>query len=137
MGTRATRAKGANGATGKKNLVPPAGAAAGTAPGQPAPAAWDADDRDQQLAQVARALAHPVRIRILRRLGREGSYCGDLVELLGLAQSTVSHHLRILREAGLIEGEERGPATCYRVNRERCIAACELVREMVGGPVGL
>ncbi len=95
-----------------------------------APAATDAD-----LAAAARALAHPVRIRILRRLGREGSYCGDLVELLGLAQSTVSHHLRILREAGLIVGEEQGPATCYRVNRERCAAVCQLVRDILGEPI--
>ncbi|HEY8418083.1 MAG TPA: metalloregulator ArsR/SmtB family transcription factor [Limnochordales bacterium] len=120
-------------AKGDKIEAPAAGAAAG----EPAAAAWAADERDEELALVARALAHPVRIRILRRLGREGSYCGDLVELLGLAQSTVSHHLRILREAGLIEGEERGPATCYRVNRERCAAVCELVREMVGRPLGL
>ncbi|MFS8543823.1 MAG: metalloregulator ArsR/SmtB family transcription factor [Limnochordales bacterium] len=96
-----------------------------------------ADARDEELAVAARALAHPVRIRILRRLGLEGSYCGDLVELLGLAQSTVSHHLRILREAGLIEGEEQGPATCYRVHRERCAAVCNLVREILGEPIGL
>lgn len=93
--------------------------------------------RDEDLAMAARALAHPVRIRILRRLGREGSYCGDLVELLGLAQSTVSHHLRILREAGLIEGEEQGPATCYRVSRDRCAAVCDLVREILGESAGM
>lgn len=102
----------------------------GTAQSVVEPAAARAADAD--LAAAARALAHPVRIRILRRLGREGSYCGDLVELLGLAQSTVSHHLRILREAGLIVGEEQGPATCYRVNRERCAAVCQLVRDILG-----
>lgn len=103
---------------------------AGTAQPVAEPEATHATDAD--LAAAARALAHPVRIRILRRLGREGSYCGDLVELLGLAQSTVSHHLRILREAGLIVGEEQGPATCYRVNRERCAAVCQLVRDILG-----
>jgi len=65
-------------------------------------------------AGLAKALAHPVRIRILEILaGNRGCVCGGLVGLLPLAQSTVSQHLKELREAGLIKGEIDGPRTCY------------------------
>jgi ArsR family transcriptional regulator len=65
-------------------------------------------------AGLAKALSHPVRIRILEILGaRQGCICGGLVELLPLAQSTVSQHLRELRDAGLIHGDVDGPRTCY------------------------
>lgn len=65
-------------------------------------------------AGLAKALAHPVRIRILEILAsRRTCLCGCLVELLPLAQSTVSQHLRELRDAGLIRGEVDGPRTCY------------------------
>lgn len=48
---------------------------------------------------------------------RQGCYCGDLAAKFGLAQSTMSHHLKALREAGWIVGEEEGPATCYCANQ--------------------
>jgi ArsR family transcriptional regulator len=65
-------------------------------------------------AGLAKAMAHPVRIRILEILaGDRGCVCGGLVGLLPLAQSTVSQHLKELREAGLIKGEIDGPRTCY------------------------
>jgi ArsR family transcriptional regulator len=65
-------------------------------------------------ARWAKALAHPVRIRILEILaGRGTCVCGCLVDLLPLAQSTVSQHLGELRDAGLIRGEIDGPRTCY------------------------
>jgi ArsR family transcriptional regulator, arsenate/arsenite/antimonite-responsive transcriptional repressor len=65
-------------------------------------------------AGLAKALAHPVRIRILEILAaRRGCVCGGLVDLLPLAQSTVSQHLKELRDAGLIRGEIDGPRTCY------------------------
>jgi ArsR family transcriptional regulator, arsenate/arsenite/antimonite-responsive transcriptional repressor len=65
-------------------------------------------------AGLAKALSHPVRIRILEILAaRRGCICGGLVELLPLAQSTVSQHLRELRDAGLIRGEIDGPRICY------------------------
>ena len=65
-------------------------------------------------AGLAKALSHPVRIRILEILGaRRGCICGGLVELLPLAQSTISQHLRELRDAGLIQGDVDGPRTCY------------------------
>ena len=72
---------------------------------------------DEALAVLAKAIAHPARIAILRLLAhRETCLTGDVVAELPLAQSTVSEHLRILREAGLIQGEIEGPRTRYCVN---------------------
>ena len=74
-------------------------------------------DSDQTLADLARALAHPARIRILRLLlATPGCIGGDIVGAIGLAQSTVSEHLRILRSAGVITGEISGPRICYALN---------------------
>jgi ArsR family transcriptional regulator len=79
----------------------------------------DAPPDDDTLAAMAKAIAHPVRIAILRLLDhRETCMTGDVVAELPLAQSTVSEHLRILREAGLIQGEIEGPRTRYCVNPE-------------------
>jgi ArsR family transcriptional regulator len=75
--------------------------------------------RQERLAQLCKALAHPVRIQILQYLGSvEACVCGDIVNLLPLAQSTVSQHLKVLKEADLVEGEIDGPRTCYCVNRQ-------------------
>ena len=69
---------------------------------------------DEQLAAMAKAMGHPVRVRILRLLAeRRTCVTGDLVAELPLAQSTVSEHLRVLRDAGLIQGEIEGPRTSY------------------------
>lgn len=78
--------------------------------------------RADAMAPVLQALADPVRLRIVSMLlaAPEGSSCGcDLEEPLGLSQPTVSHHLKILREAGLIEGERRGRWVHYRVVSDR------------------
>ncbi len=65
-------------------------------------------------ARIAKALAHPVRIRILQILAeRDACMCCEIVDRLPLAQSTVSQHLKELKEAGLIQGEIEGPKTCY------------------------
>lgn len=69
---------------------------------------------DEELATLAKALGHPARVQILRILERRTScVCGDIVEELPLAQSTVSQHLKVLKEAGLIRGEVDGPRVCY------------------------
>lgn len=71
-------------------------------------------ESDEELAMLAKALAHPARVQILRILAmRPGCVCGDIVSQLPLAQSTVSEHLRILKAAGLIDGEVDGPRVCY------------------------
>jgi ArsR family transcriptional regulator len=69
------------------------------------------------VAELAWAVAHPARVRLLRLLiARASCVCGELVEQMDLAQSTVSQHLKILKEAGLVQGEVDGPKVCYCVN---------------------
>ena len=70
-----------------------------------------------RLAAMLKALGNPVRFRIMQYLA-EHQMCitGDIVEFTTLAQSTVSQHLKVLRDAGLIEGEIEGPATCYCIS---------------------
>ncbi|KIN63909.1 ArsR family transcriptional regulator [Sulfitobacter noctilucicola] len=75
------------------------------------------DGTDINLADLAKALAHPARLQILQLLrDTPGCIGGDIVEAIGLAQSTVSEHLRILKKAGIIKGEISGPRTCYALN---------------------
>ena len=74
-------------------------------------------DSDVHIADLAKALAHPARLRILRLLqATPGCIGGDIVDSVGLAQSTVSEHLRILKRAGVITGEISGPRVCYALN---------------------
>jgi len=74
-------------------------------------------ERDEQLARLARALSHPARVAIVRHLATRGTcVCGEIVKILPLAQATVSQHLKVLKEAGLVQGEVDGPRTCYCVN---------------------
>jgi ArsR family transcriptional regulator len=69
---------------------------------------------DDELASLAKAVGHPARVQILRLLARrETCICGDIVDELPLAQSTVSQHLKVLKQAGLIRGEIDGPRVCY------------------------
>ena len=69
---------------------------------------------DAELAALAKAIAHPTRLHIIRILSqRTTCVCREIVEELPLAQSTVSEHLRILKEAGLIRGEIAGLRACY------------------------
>lgn len=71
-------------------------------------------EADEELATMAKAVGHPARIQILRLLAlRSSCVCGDIVEELPLAQSTVSQHLKVLKEAGLIHGDVDGPRVCY------------------------
>jgi len=69
---------------------------------------------DVELARLAKALGHPARVAILRLLARRGEcVCGSIVDQLPLAQATVSQHLAVLKDAGLIQGEIEGPRVCY------------------------
>lgn len=73
--------------------------------------------KEQDLAAFAKALAHPARIAILKVLAqRNECICGEIVEILPLAQSTVSQHLKELKTAGLINGTVDGPRSCYCIN---------------------
>jgi ArsR family transcriptional regulator, arsenate/arsenite/antimonite-responsive transcriptional repressor len=74
-------------------------------------------EADDELALLAKALGHPARVQIMRLLvRREACVCGDIVDELPLAQSTVSQHLKVLKEAKLIRGEIDGPRVCYCVD---------------------
>lgn len=71
-----------------------------------------------ELAAVLKALAHPARLRILELLAERGScVCGAIVEVMPLAQATVSQHLKVLKEAGLVRGTIDGPRSCYCLDR--------------------
>jgi ArsR family transcriptional regulator len=73
----------------------------------------------EDMAKLAWALAHPARVRIVRLLlSRTSCMCGEIVEEMPLAQSTVSQHLKILKETGLVQGEIDGPRVCYCINKE-------------------
>lgn len=72
-----------------------------------------------KLSGYCKALAHPARVQIVRQLAQAGAcQTGSLVDRLPLAQSTISEHLRILREAGLVTGEIDGPRRCYCIDRD-------------------
>jgi len=76
----------------------------------------EGEEADEELARLAKALGHPARVQIMRLLvRREACICGDIVDELPLAQSTVSQHLKVLKDAGLIKGEIDGPRVCYCV----------------------
>lgn len=90
----------------------------------------EGDAADEELAAFAKALGHPARVKILRILvAREACVCGDLVDELPLAQSTVSQHLKVLKEVGLIRGEVDGPRVCYCVEPR----ALRRLKALVGG----
>ena len=89
-----------------------------------------ADPTADEIAKLAWAIAHPARVQIVRLLiGREACVCGEIVDCLPLAQSTVSQHLKILKESGLIQGEVDGPNVCYCINQEQL----RRLKALVGG----
>jgi len=74
-------------------------------------------DEQNQLAQLLKAMAHPARIAILQRILKSNTcICGDLVDELGLAQATISQHLKELKNAGIIQGTIEGVSVCYCIN---------------------
>ncbi len=79
----------------------------------------DDPDSTEAIAAIAKALGHPVRIQIIRLLLEKQSCIGcDFVDDVGLAQSTVSEHLRILKSAGIVSGEIERPRICYSLNSD-------------------
>lgn len=77
-------------------------------------------EEDQEISLISKALSHPARVTILKYLAKQNScVCGDIVDELPLAQSTVSQHLKELKNAGLIQGTIEGPKTCYCINTEK------------------
>jgi ArsR family transcriptional regulator len=90
--------------------------------------------RPLELARLAKALGHPARVRILQLLlSRDACYCGQIVDELPLAQATVSQHLKVLKEAGLIVGEIEGLRTGYCASRSQLAELQELVGALLAG----
>ena len=84
-----------------------------------------------ELAKLCWALAHPARVRIVRLLlSRTSCICGEIVEEMTLAQSTVSQHLKILKEAGLVQGEIDGPRVCYCINETAMAKLKKLIADL-------
>jgi len=92
----------------------------------------DYDEDLIELAKFAKALGHPIRLLILQCLNNQ-SFCftGDLVKLLPIAQSTVSQHLKELKEAGLIQGEINLPKIKYCINQKNWEIARELFNDFL------
>ena len=87
-------------------------------------------EADEELAGLAKALGHPARVQIMRLLVRRNAcICGDIVDELPLAQSTVSQHLKVLKESGLVRGDIDGPRVCYCVEPR----ALRRLKALVGG----
>ena len=83
------------------------------------------------LAKFSWALAHPARVRIVRLLLRRSScVCGEIVDEMSLAKSTVSQHLKILKEAGLVHGEIDGPRVCYCIDQRALAKLKRLVANL-------
>jgi DNA-binding transcriptional ArsR family regulator len=75
------------------------------------------NDKQNKLASMMKALGHPARIAIIQQLVKaQACVCGDLVEELGLAQATISQHLKELKNAGLIKGTIEGTSVCYCID---------------------
>jgi len=84
---------------------------------------------EEDLGALCKALGHPARVKIIRILSEKGTcISGDLAEAIDLAPSTASEHLRILKEAGLVQGTIEGPRRCYCVNAD----AMGYVRKLLG-----
>tara|TARA_R110002126_G_scaffold9759_7_gene43532 strand:+ start:2135 stop:2470 length:336 start_codon:yes stop_codon:yes gene_type:complete len=85
----------------------------------------------EDLAKLSWALAHPARVRIVRLLlNRTACMCGEIVEEMPLAQSTVSQHLKILKETGLVQGEIDGPRVCYCINQQMMTKLKKLIADL-------
>lgn len=82
----------------------------------------------EELASLFKALAHPARIRLLRHLSRHGTcYFGKLSDVVDLAPSTTSQHVKVLKDAGLVLGSAEEQRTCYCINPDRVAMLKRLV----------
>ena len=83
---------------------------------------------DDDFSQIAKALGHPIRMQIVRLLReRETCVCGPIVDQLGMAQSTVSQHLKVLKDAGVIQGTISGRTTCFCLDHAVLQAATQVM----------
>ena len=93
-------------------------------------------NRQEQIAVFANALANPVRVAVLELLSSQACcYHGDMADELPIANSTLSQHLKVLKDAGLIQGEITPPKTKYCINRENYALAAELLTTFFASPL--
>ena len=89
-------------------------------------------EEQNQIASVAKALAHPARIAILQNIfSKNTCICGDLVDEIGLAQATISQHLRELKKVGIIKGTISGTSVCYCINEDVWNKNCALISQFL------
>lgn len=89
-------------------------------------------DNQQKLARYAKALGHPIRVYVLQLLSNQACcYSGDLSEELPVAKSTLSQHLKELKEAGLIQGETESPRIKYCINKKNWEEAQNLFKDFL------
>jgi len=90
---------------------------------------------DERLAALAKALGHPARLGVVRMLHERQTCIGcDIVDRIGLAQSTTSEHLRILKAAGVVTGEVEGPRVCYSLDPAALEPLRHLLNEIAARP---
>ncbi len=86
--------------------------------------------RTDDLSNMCKALGNPIRMKIFKHLkDADKCICGEIVDILPIAQATVSQHLKVLKEVGLIEGTICGPSTCYCINKEALKEFKKMVKE--------
>lgn len=84
-----------------------------------------------EIASIAKAIGHPARIAILQHLVKVNScICGDIVDEIGLSQSTISQHLKELKKIGVIKGEINGVKVCYCIDQEKMVKVSEMFSKM-------
>lgn len=89
-------------------------------------------EQQNQIAIFAKAFGHPARVAILQHLFKiKECICGDLVDEIGLAQSTISQHLKELKNLGLIQGTVEGPRVCYCINPKNWSEMKEVMKEFL------
>jgi len=89
----------------------------------------DFTEEESSLADIAKALSHPARLKILKILSKANvCMCGEIVDLLPLAQATVSQHLKELQRVELIKGTIEGPKTCYCINTAMVQKLCDMLK---------
>jgi|TARA_B110000967_G_scaffold177126_1_gene191039 DNA-binding transcriptional ArsR family regulator len=89
-------------------------------------------DQQNKIALFSKVFGHPARVAILQQLFKiDGCYCGDLVNEIGLAQPTISQHLKELKHLGLIKGNVEGTSVCYCINLENWIKMKEIMLQFL------
>ncbi|MEL7118203.1 MAG: metalloregulator ArsR/SmtB family transcription factor [Bacteroidota bacterium] len=89
-------------------------------------------DEQNEIAVFAKVFGHPARVAILQQLFKEDAcYCGDLVDEIGLAQPTISQHLKELKHLGLIQGNVEGTSVCYCIDKKNWTEMKEIITQFL------